>query len=373
MKKLIWILGCVLLLLLLPSTALAGTYDRDNDGYHDGDVAVVNNIIDNNGLQATKDAPESWDFAVWDENEPKRVVVLDLNNKNLSGTIDLWNLKSLVQFNCDNNHLTEINIAELENLKYLYCSNNNLKKLNDIPSQLKVICFTDNFETIIEYSFVAAPIMECGLVDDAAWLALACDDNGVLQVKEYDLESKVVTLTATPKEGYALYSWGDFPLDADATYDKASFTLDENVIVGANFEKTEEIEAQEFAEDGVVMMLGEKKLRKGRVVYTTDAAPIMVDNRVMVPIRTVTEAFNGKAEWNETAQRVTLCFDDREISMTIGSTQACVETTMEKDVELDVAPLICDDRTYVPIRFVAEALDAQVQWNGEDKTILITK
>ena len=366
MKKTVWILGCVLLLLLLPSAALAVTDDHDNDGYHDGDVAVVNNIIDNNGLQATKDVPESWDFAVWDNSEPKRVVVLDLNN-------NLWSLKSLVQFNCDNNHLTEINIAGLENLKYLYCSNNNLKKLNDIPSQLKVICLTDNLETIIEYSFVAAPIMECGLVDDAAWLALACDDNGVLQVKEYDLESKVVTLTATPKEGYALYSWGDFPLDADATYDKASFTLDENVIVGATFEKTEEIEAQEYAEDGVVMMLGEKGLWKERVLYTTDAAPIMVDNRVMVPIRTVTELLNGKAEWNETAQRVTLYFDDREISMTIGSTQACVETIMEEDVELDVAPLIRDGCTYVPIRFVAEALDAQVQWDGEEKAVLITK
>ena len=146
MKKSIWILGCVLLLLLLPSTVLAAADDQNNDSYHDGDVAVVNNIIDNNGLQAAKDAPESWDFAVWDGSEPKRIVVLDLNNKNLSGTIDLWNLKSLVQFNCDNNHLTEINIAGLENLKYLYCSNNNLKKLNDIPSQLKVICLTDNFE-----------------------------------------------------------------------------------------------------------------------------------------------------------------------------------------------------------------------------------
>ena len=104
-----------------------------------------------------------------------------------------------------------------------------------------------------------------------------------------------------------------------------------------------------------------------------DAAPIMVNNRVMVPIRTVTEAFNGKAEWNETAQRVTLCFDDRAITMTIGSTQACVETTTEKAVELDVAPLIRDGRTYVSIRFVAEALDAQVQWSGEEKTILITK
>ena len=38
-----------------------------------------------------------------------------------------------------------------------------------------------------------------------------------------------------------------------------------------------------------------------------------------------------------------------------------------------VAPEIINDRTYVPIRFVAEELGADVQWNEETKTVTITK
>ena len=95
MKKSIWILGCVLLLLLLPSTALAAADDQNNDGYHDGDVAVVNNIIDNNGLQAAKDAPESWDFVVWDGSAPTRIWWLKLNEQGLRGNLQLTDWKGL--------------------------------------------------------------------------------------------------------------------------------------------------------------------------------------------------------------------------------------------------------------------------------------
>lgn len=44
----------------------------------------------------------------------------------------------------------------------------------------------------------------------------------------------------------------------------------------------------------------------------------------------------------------------------------------ENDVTLDVAPQIISDRTMIPLRAISEALDADVQWNGEDYTINIT-
>ena len=55
--------------------------------------------------------------------------------------------------------------------------------------------------------------------------------------------------------------------------------------------------------------------------------------------------------------------DGKEIKMTIG-------VILEK---YGVAPTIINDRTYVPIRFVAEELDADVQWNEETKTVTIIK
>lgn len=50
--------------------------------------------------------------------------------------------------------------------------------------------------------------------------------------------------------------------------------------------------------------------------------------------------------------------------------ESCTEAVLEK---YGVAPLIIDNRTYVPIRFVAEELGASVEWNESTKEIVITK
>ncbi len=55
--------------------------------------------------------------------------------------------------------------------------------------------------------------------------------------------------------------------------------------------------------------------------------------------------------------------DGKIVTMTIG-------VVLEK---YGVAPLIIDNRTYVPIRFVAEELGASVEWNENTKEIVITK
>ena len=55
--------------------------------------------------------------------------------------------------------------------------------------------------------------------------------------------------------------------------------------------------------------------------------------------------------------------DGKIVTMTIG-------VVLEK---YGVAPLIIDNRTYVPIRFVAEELGASVEWNESTKEIVITK
>jgi hypothetical protein len=43
-----------------------------------------------------------------------------------------------------------------------------------------------------------------------------------------------------------------------------------------------------------------------------------------------------------------------------------------KDVKLDVAPIIKDGRTFVPIRFISEAFGADVKWDANEKKITIT-
>jgi hypothetical protein len=56
--------------------------------------------------------------------------------------------------------------------------------------------------------------------------------------------------------------------------------------------------------------------------------------------------------------------------MTIGSKTITVDGT---ESDMDVAPFIQNSRTFVPIRFVSEALGCTVEWDDATKTVTITK
>lgn len=113
----------------------------------------------------------------------------------------------------------------------------------------------------------------------------------------------------------------------------------------------------------IVLQINNRNVRIDNTTFTNDVAPVIVDNRTMVPIRVVTEALGGKADWNAAAQLVTLTIDGNVLRMTIGQTIP----------GFDAAPVILNDRTYVPIRYVAEKLGANVEWIAATQQIIIEK
>ena len=103
-------------------------------------------------------------------------------------------------------------------------------------------------------------------------------------------------------------------------------------------------------------------LANGRTIVN-DVAPVIVDNRTMVPIRVITEILGGTAGWNGETKVVTINIDGKELSMTVGKTID----------GFDTAPVILNSRTYVPVRYVAEAVGAKVQWEASTCQIVIEK
>ena len=127
---------------------------------------------------------------------------------------------------------------------------------------------------------------------------------------------------------------------------------------------TEETPADKPAETKTIkMQIGNKIVTVGENTITNDAAPLIRNDRTMVPIRIITETLGGKVDWNEAAKEVTLTIDGREIKMTIGK-------VLEK---YGVAPVIINDRTFVPVRFVADELGATVAWDDATKTVTMIK
>ncbi|MFZ5595858.1 MAG: stalk domain-containing protein [Bacillota bacterium] len=102
---------------------------------------------------------------------------------------------------------------------------------------------------------------------------------------------------------------------------------------------------------------------------TTDVAPYIKDNRVLVPFRALFEALGATVGWDNVNQVVTGTRNGKEIKLTIDSKTAYVDG---KAVELDVPATISNGRTFVPLRFVGESLGAEVSWDEASQTVKVS-
>jgi hypothetical protein len=133
-------------------------------------------------------------------------------------------------------------------------------------------------------------------------------------------------------------------------------------------------DGQEPAKDSKVIKLTIGKLQasvNGKA-YTLDAAPyVNIDaGRTLVPIRFVSEAIGAGVKWIPETKKVIITDGGKEINLTIGSRDVLVGG--EKQT-IDCVATIQSDRTFVPLRFVSETLEAQVNYKAETKEIIITK
>ena len=114
----------------------------------------------------------------------------------------------------------------------------------------------------------------------------------------------------------------------------------------------------EYAGRYVVMTIGSSDYLINNEIVKGDAAPYVDDAwRTMVPFRVLGEAFGAEVDWNQEAQSVTYTVGDTEIVMTIGEN---TYTLNGEEQTMDTAPVLSGDRTYVPVRFVAEDLGFEV-------------
>lgn len=100
-----------------------------------------------------------------------------------------------------------------------------------------------------------------------------------------------------------------------------------------------------------------------------DVAPLMVDNRTLLPMRAVFECFGAEVSFEEETQTARAVKGDMTIEIPIGSRNVMVNGVQQ---ELDVPAMVVDDRTLIPIRFVGEALKADVDWDGKNEVVNIT-
>ena len=104
----------------------------------------------------------------------------------------------------------------------------------------------------------------------------------------------------------------------------------------------------------------------GTAVKFPDQKPVVQNERTLVPVRFVAEALGYKVSWDADSNSVKI--DGGKIVLYIGMTKAKING---KNVTLDAASTVINNRTMVPLRVVAETLDCSVDWIAETKTVLV--
>ncbi|WP_240416481.1 copper amine oxidase N-terminal domain-containing protein [Paenibacillus periandrae] len=110
-----------------------------------------------------------------------------------------------------------------------------------------------------------------------------------------------------------------------------------------------------------------------RVIYEGmeipfEVAPVLESGSVLVPFRSVFEAFGLTVTWEQTSRRVVGSNDAVKIEMYIGKKNVSVNNE-KKDLEME--PRIIDGITMIPLRFVSESMGKNVSWDPSTDTVTI--
>lgn len=100
-----------------------------------------------------------------------------------------------------------------------------------------------------------------------------------------------------------------------------------------------------------------------------NVVPFIEGDRTYLPLRFIGEAFGADVNWNPDNQEITLNLNDNVVIMNIGKQ---TYTVNGEEKTMDVAPFIKEDRTFVPVRYIGEALSKDVYWDAALKLVIVT-
>jgi len=121
------------------------------------------------------------------------------------------------------------------------------------------------------------------------------------------------------------------------------------------------------------LQIGNKIMYVNDSPQEIDVPPQIVEGRTYLPIKYIVEPLGGEISWDGTEKKVTITLKDTTIELWIGKNIARVNglyTPIDSN-NPKVVPMIIQGRTMLPVRFVAENLGCDVQWDSTTKTIII--
>ncbi|MBP3629804.1 MAG: hypothetical protein J6I95_10115 [Anaerotignum sp.] len=205
-------------------------------------------------------------------------------------------------------------------------------------------------------------------------------ENGTVKVSSTRVKKgATVTITVTPDAGYELDELMVLDDDGDEVKltekgnGKFTFTMPRGgVEIEAKFEKAdaaaEEPVEKEKGKTELVLTIDQKIVQINGEYVINDVAPVIKGARTMLPIRLIAEAMGAEVAWNAAEQKVTITKDELVIDIFIAQPFATVNG---KPVQLDASAFVEQGRTYLPLRFIAENLGAEVVWDAQTQKVTV--
>ena len=172
----------------------------------------------------------------------------------------------------------------------------------------------------------------------------------------------VVTLAASPASGYVFTGWSG-ALTGKKNPATVTMDADRNVTAFFTLKVTRIIQ----------LTIGSRTMYVDGSPVVLEAAPIILNSRTLLPIRAVVEAVGGTIAWDASTQKVTIVQNDKTLVLWINRNVATLNgQSVNIDSDPKVVPIIMSGRTLLPLRFVAETLAMDVQWNAVTRMVTIT-
>ncbi len=129
---------------------------------------------------------------------------------------------------------------------------------------------------------------------------------------------------------------------------------------------------------GALLLSGEALAQEIKInvngnIIESDVAPVMENDRVLVPVRAIAEALKCDVSWDEEYQAVSV-FSGMELAVLWIDRDMAFKTdgaALTGNYKMDVPPKTINDRTMLPVRAISELLGAKVGWVEEENMVTV--
>ena len=118
----------------------------------------------------------------------------------------------------------------------------------------------------------------------------------------------------------------------------------------------------------IIMKINDPNISIDGSITESDLSPTIINDRTMIPIRIISEALGASVEWIQESESIIIRSEEALIKLKIGDSRYYIDNNA---YEMDTAPIIVNERTLVPVRFISEAMNCTVDWDQSEQKVTI--